>query len=62
MISLFDLAEKFPTEDAARDWFEAIIWPGGARCCPRCGSVNTHEARGAGTSSAGVTTRAVCPF
>ena len=41
-ISLLELAEMFPTEDAAREWFEAIIWPDG-RWCPGCGSVNTHE-------------------
>ncbi|MDE2879672.1 IS1595 family transposase [Candidatus Palauibacter soopunensis] len=43
-VSLLDLAEKFPTENAARDWFETIIWPKGERRCPRCGSVNTHAA------------------
>lgn len=32
----------FPTEDAARQWFEAIVWPTD-RYCPRCASVDTHE-------------------
>ena len=31
-ISLIDLMDTFPTEDAAREWFEAIYWPDGARC------------------------------
>ncbi len=31
-ISLIELMEMFPTEDAAREWFEAIYWPDGARC------------------------------
>ena len=33
----------FPTEEAARDWFEARIWPD-RRYCPHCGSTRTHEA------------------
>ena len=32
------LAEIFPDEKAAREWFEAQIWPEG-RHCPRCGVV-----------------------
>ncbi|MXZ63427.1 MAG: IS1595 family transposase [Chloroflexi bacterium] len=43
-ITLLELAEMFPDESAARDWFERILWPTGDRPCPRCGSVNTHEA------------------
>ena len=31
-ISLIELMEVFPTEDAAREWFEAIYWPDGTRC------------------------------
>ena len=42
-ISLVELAQMFPDEDAARKWFENIIWPDGERKCPRCGSTNTHE-------------------
>ena len=42
-ISLLELAAMFPDEDAARRWFEAIIWADG-RTCPNCGSENTHEA------------------
>ncbi len=41
-----ELMQKFPTEDAARKWFEAQIWPNG-RHCPHCGSVNTTENKGA---------------
>ena len=43
-ISMLELAEKFPNEQAAREWFEGIVWPDGERDCPRCGSFNTHEA------------------
>ena len=41
-ISIMELAEMFPTEDAAREWWEAQIWPDG-RHCPECGSTRTHE-------------------
>ena len=41
-ISLLDLAEMFPNEEAATTWFEAQVW-GGERCCPKCGSATTSE-------------------
>ncbi len=41
-ISLIDLFEMFPDEDAARQWFESVRWPDG-RACARCGSVRTSE-------------------
>ena len=41
-ISLLDLSEMFPTEQAARKWFEESVWAG-ARCCPKCGSVKISE-------------------
>lgn len=41
-ISLFELQKMFPDEDAAREWFEGILWPEGVRDCPRCGSDNTY--------------------
>ncbi|MYL01117.1 MAG: IS1595 family transposase, partial [Gammaproteobacteria bacterium] len=40
-ISLFELQELFPNEEAAREWFEGIIWPNGPQC-PHCDS---HDAR-----------------
>ncbi|MYB16839.1 MAG: IS1595 family transposase [Chloroflexi bacterium] len=43
-ISLLELADMFPDENAAREWFECILWPNDERPCARCGSVNTHEA------------------
>ena len=42
-ISLMALADMFPTEESAREWFEARVWPDG-RYCPKCGSVRTHDA------------------
>ena len=42
-ITLLDLAEMFPDETSAREWFEAQIWPT-QRCCGHCGSTNTHVA------------------
>ena len=38
-ISLMQLADMFPNEEAARKWFEEQRWPDGAHC-PHCGSVN----------------------
>ena len=42
--SLLELADRFSTEEKARKWFERLVWPNGERCCPNCGSLDTHEA------------------
>ena len=42
-ISLIELYDMFPTEEAANDWFESIIWPDGNRYCRRCGSTRTKS-------------------
>ena len=42
-MTLFELQQKFPNEQAAKQWFESIIWSDGIRGCPKCGSINTHE-------------------
>ena len=42
-ITMLELAQIFPDEDAARRWFESIIWADG-RVCPNCGSEDTHDA------------------
>ena len=39
-ISLIELAEMFPDEQTARDWFESKRWPAGRRC-PGCNSDDT---------------------
>ena len=44
-MTVLQLMQKFPTEDAAREWFESVIWPDG-RHCPHCGSTNTVENKG----------------
>lgn len=44
-MTVIELMQRFPTEDAAREWFESKIWPQG-RHCPHCGSVETTENRG----------------
>ena len=44
-ISLLELAEMFPDEEAARKWFEAIFWPNGERFCPNCGTDNNYECK-----------------
>ncbi len=35
--------DMFPTEEAATEWFEEVIWPNG-RHCPKCGSDRTRDA------------------
>ena len=42
-LTVIELMDIFPTEQAAVDWFESVIWPTG-RHCPKCGSVRTREA------------------
>ena len=42
-ITMVQLCDMFPTEESAREWFEARVWPDG-RHCPRCGSTSTKEA------------------
>ena len=42
-ITLVELMDMFPTEEAATEWFESAIWPNG-RHCPKCGSERTREA------------------
>ena len=42
-ITLIELFEMFPDEDAATAWFETAIWPDGKRHCGKCGSVRTGE-------------------
>src|ERR1700730_9941099 len=37
----------FHDEDAAREWFEARIWPNGP-FCPHCGSINVTRMHGIG--------------
>ena len=44
-VSVFELAEIFPDDEAARRWFEAEVWPNG-RHCPRCGHAETIECKG----------------
>ena len=42
-LTLIELGDMFPTEEAATAWFESVIWPNG-RHCPKCGGVRTKEA------------------
>lgn len=41
-ITLMQLADLFPDEETARNWFEHQVWPDGVITCPRCGSHRTH--------------------
>ena len=42
-VIVLELLEMFPSDDAARQWFEEIRWPEG-RICAHCGSERTREA------------------
>ena len=42
-LTIVQLMDMFPTEEAAVTWFESVIWPDG-RHCPKCGSVRTRDA------------------
>ena len=39
-LTIVQLMDMFPTEEAATAWFESIVWDDG-RHCPKCGAVNT---------------------
>ena len=41
-ITIVELMDMFPTEEAATEWFESVVWEDG-RYCPKCGSVETKE-------------------
>ena len=41
-ITLMQLADMFPTEDAAREWFQSLVWADG-RTCPRCGDRKSRQ-------------------
>ena len=41
-MTVMELMQRFPDEEAARQWFESVIWPHG-RHCPHCGSTDTFE-------------------
>ncbi len=41
-LSLIELLEMFPDEQAATQWFEDQVWPV-ERCCNHCGSLSTSE-------------------
>ncbi len=42
-ISILELSQMFPDEDAAIAWFEKVLWEKGGRYCPHCGSTNTAD-------------------
>ena len=39
-MTMFELMDMFPDEEAAREWFEKLMW-GEERACPRCGCMDT---------------------
>ena len=43
-VSLPELFDMFPDEEAAERWFEWALWDG-ERPCPKCGSVDTYRVK-----------------
>ena len=41
-LTVIEVMDMFPSEEAAIEWFEGVVW-GGNRCCGHCGSVRTSE-------------------
>ena len=41
-LTIIQVMEMFPTEEAATKWFESVLW-NGERCCGKCGSLKTRE-------------------
>lgn len=41
-MTIVQLMDMFPTEEAATAWFESVVWSAG-RCCGKCGSLRTRE-------------------
>ena len=44
-ISLLELADMFPDEEAAVKWFEKWLWPDGQITCLRCGGCDAYRVR-----------------
>ena len=42
-MTLVQMMDLFPTEEAATKWFEECVWPDGERHCGKCGSAFTRE-------------------
>jgi len=42
-MTLVEMMDMFPTEEAASAWFESVVW-NGKRTCGKCGSERTREA------------------
>ena len=41
-LTIVQLMDMFPTEEAAVAWFESVLWPEGERHCGKCGSMRTR--------------------
>ena len=43
-LTLVQMMDMFPTEEAAAKWFEECVWPDGKRVCGKCKSERTRKA------------------
>jgi transposase-like protein len=41
-VSLLEITEKFPSDEAAEQWFADLRWPSGV-CCPVCGNLEIRD-------------------
>ena len=41
-LTIIQMMDMFPSEKAAAEWFESVLWPDG-RHCPKCGGLRTRE-------------------
>ena len=41
-LTIVEMMDMFPTEQAATEWFESVFWAG-QRCCGKCGSTKTRD-------------------
>ena len=44
-LTLMQMMDMFPDEEAATKWFESVIWPNGKRVCGKCKSSNTRAVK-----------------
>lgn len=42
-LTIVQMTDMFPTDEAVTEWFEECVWPDGERRCGKCGSANTRE-------------------
>lgn len=44
-ITMLELTQMFPDEEAAEKWFRSVLWPQGGATCLTCGSYNVYRCK-----------------